>query len=83
MNSEIEDFPVPVSPIRRRVYGLCASFFDVLIIPLLRDFTSLANRVRTGVSKVPVHETYLIVGALSLHTAVEGRAADNAIWAMC
>jgi len=35
------------SPTRRMVYGTFALFFDVLMIPLLRDSTSLANTVRT------------------------------------
>jgi len=47
MNSKIEDFPTPVSPTRRMLYGAIALFFDVLIIPFLREFTSLGNRVRT------------------------------------
>ena len=44
MNSNSEDFPVPVSPTRRMVYSL---FFDVLMIPFLRDSTSLGDIVRT------------------------------------
>ena len=47
MNSKIEDFPTPVSPTRRLVYGAFALCFDVLMIPFLRDFTLLGNRVRT------------------------------------
>jgi hypothetical protein len=46
MNSNSEDFPVPVSPTRRRVYGLFSMFLDVLIIPSLRDSTSLKCTVR-------------------------------------
>ena len=41
INSKTEDFPTPVSPIRRMVYGISGLFFDVLMIPFLRDSTSL------------------------------------------
>ena len=39
MNSKTEDFPTPVSPTRRIVYGAFALCFDVLIAPFLRDST--------------------------------------------
>ena len=45
-----EDFPTPVSPTRRMVYGVISLFFDVLMIPFLRDSTSLENMVRTDPS---------------------------------
>ena len=38
MNSKSEVFPTPASPTRRMV---CGSLFDVLMIPFLRDSTSL------------------------------------------
>jgi len=51
----IEDFPTPVSPTRRMVYDL---FADVLIIPFLRDSTSLEkDDQRNCVADVAV--TYL------------------------
>ena len=56
MNSRSEDFPVPVSPTRRMVYGPFSLFFDVLMIPFLRDSTSLGDIVRTDareMSSVP------------------------------
>ena len=37
MSSRVEDFPTPVSPTRRMVYGVSALFFDVLMIPCLRS----------------------------------------------
>jgi hypothetical protein len=42
MSSKSEDFPTPVSP-RRMVYGLFVLFFEVLMIPFLRDSTLLGN----------------------------------------
>ena len=42
MSSKTEDFPTPVSPTRRMVYGV-AVFFNVLKIPFLRDCTSLES----------------------------------------
>lgn len=45
MNSKTKDFPTPVSPRTRMVYG---AFFDVFMIPPLRESTSLGNRVRIG-----------------------------------
>lgn len=41
MNVKSEDFPPPVSPTRRIVYGLFALFLDILRIPCLRDAMSL------------------------------------------
>jgi hypothetical protein len=52
MSSKSEDFPTPVSPRRRMVYGLFALFFEVLMIPFLRDSTLLGNLVRTNASKM-------------------------------
>ena len=52
MNSKTEDFPTPISPIRRIVYGVFALFFDVLTIALLIDSTSLTNAVRTIALKI-------------------------------
>ena len=46
INSRTEDFPTPVSPTSRMVYGLFALFFDVLMIPFLRDSTSLENTIK-------------------------------------
>ena len=46
MNSMTEDFPTPVSPTRRMVYDLFALFIDVLMIPFLRDSTSLEKKIR-------------------------------------
>jgi len=48
MSSMTEDFPTPVSPTRRMVYDL---FADVLIIPFLRDPTSLEKMIRRIASK--------------------------------
>ena len=64
MNSKTEDFPAPVTPTRRMVYGIFALVFDVLMIPFLRDSTSLENIVITGTSEMSLW-TYLIVGVLS------------------
>ena len=41
MSSKVEDLPQPVSPRSRIVYE--AFFFDVLMIPFLRDSKSLEN----------------------------------------
>jgi hypothetical protein len=46
MNSKTEDFPTPVSPTRRMVYGVFALFLDVLMVPFLRDSTSLEDNVK-------------------------------------
>ncbi len=46
------------------VYGLFALFFDVLIIPFLRDSTSLEDTVIFDASEMSLW-TYLIVGMLS------------------
>jgi len=62
MSSKTEDFPTPVSPTRRMVYDAFASFFDVLMIPLLSDSTSLANTVRATALKMALCVTYLMVG---------------------
>ena len=64
MNSKTEDFPTPVSPTRRILYGVCASFFDVLMIALLIDSKSLANTIRIIALKMEV-APYLIVMVLS------------------
>jgi len=47
MSSKTEDFPTPVSPTRRIVYGAFILFFDILITPFLRDSTSLEKMIRT------------------------------------
>lgn len=52
MNSKTEDFPTPISPTRRMVYGAFALFFNVLTIPCLRDSTSLEDIVRTDAPKI-------------------------------
>ena len=41
MSSKSEDFPTPVSPISRILYGALGLLFDVLMIPFLRDSTLL------------------------------------------
>ena len=46
MNFKSEDFPTPVSPMRRIVYGAFALFFAVLTIPRLRKFTALRRMVQ-------------------------------------
>ena len=51
MNSKTEDFPTPVSPTRRMVYGVFALFLDVLMIPFLRDSMSLEIIVETDLSE--------------------------------
>ena len=52
MNSKTKDFPTPVSPTRRIVYGLFALLLDVLTIPCLIESTSLkGNTIRTDASK--------------------------------
>ena len=43
MSSETEDLPTPVSPTRRMVYGAFGLSFDVLMVPFLRDSTSLGS----------------------------------------
>jgi len=50
INSKTEDFPTPVSPTRRMVYGLSVLLLDVLMIPFLRDSTSLENTVKNDLS---------------------------------
>ena len=58
MNSNREDFPVPVSPTRRMVNGpACSLFFDVLMIPFLRDSTSLGDIVRGGAREMSLVPT--------------------------
>jgi hypothetical protein len=52
MSSKSEDFPVPIPPTRMIVYTVSALFFDVLIIPFLRDSTSLGNTVKSDTSKM-------------------------------
>ena len=41
MSSKTEDFPTPVSPTRRMVYGAFALCLDVLMVPFLSDSTLL------------------------------------------
>ena len=62
MSSKTKDFPTPVSPTRRIVYDACASFFDVLMIPFLRDSTSLENTINSYIEDAV--EAYLIVGMI-------------------
>ena len=57
INSKTEDFPTPVSPTRRMVYGAFALFLDVLIIPFLRDSTSLEGTVSTEALKAMLAPT--------------------------
>jgi len=57
MSSKAEDLPTPVSPTRRTVHR--ALF---LMIPCLRDATSLEDTVRTHVGDV--RETYLMGAVL-------------------
>ena len=57
MNSNSEDFPVPVSPTRRIVYGACLLFFDVLMIPFSRDSTLLGDIVRTDARRMSLVPT--------------------------
>ena len=73
INSKAEDFPTPVSPTSRIVYGVFALFFDVLMIPSLRDSRSLEQKVRIHVLKSIV-ETYLMVGMLSLSLELSASA---------
>ena len=52
MNSTTEVLPTPVSPTRTIVYNAFALLLDVLMIPFLRDSTSLKTifRVRANAS---------------------------------
>ena len=43
MNSTAEDLPTPAPPTRRMLYDTFVLFLDVLMIPFLRDSTSLEN----------------------------------------
>ena len=52
MSSNTEDFPTPVSPTTRMVSGALGLLFRDLMIPCLRDSTSLGNMVRTTTPKV-------------------------------
>ena len=73
MNSNSEDFPVPVSPTRRMLYGALALFFDVLMTPFLRDFISLENTIRP--EPMNVAQTYLMVGTPSLSVVAMSRSS--------
>ena len=57
MSSKTEDFPTPVSPTRRMVYGAFALCLDVLMVPFLSDSTLLENAVSTSASKAMVCPT--------------------------
>ena len=57
MSSKTEDFPTPVSPTRRIVYGVLVLFLDILIKPFFRDSTSLEKTIRTIVSQMPLRLT--------------------------
>ncbi len=50
MSSKVEDLPTPVSPRSRMVYE--DFFFNVVMIPFLRNSTSLGKRVRTVASRL-------------------------------
>jgi len=52
MNSKSDDFPTPVSPTRRIVYGAFAGPACVLMFPFLRDSTLLENKVRAIAPRV-------------------------------
>ena len=52
MNSKTEDFPTPVSPTIRMVYGAPTWFFETLMIPFLSDSTSLRNPSRNDAPNV-------------------------------
>jgi len=54
MSSKTEDFPTPVSPTRRIVYGAFVLFLDMLITPFLRDSMSLEKAIRPNVSQMPL-----------------------------
>ena len=41
MSSKSEDFPTPVSPTSRMLYGAFVFLFDMLMIPFLKDSTLL------------------------------------------
>jgi len=75
MNSKIEVFPTPVSPTRRMVYGSFALFFDVLIVPSLRDFTSLGNRVRTDAPE----EIRQLLDSRGVRSPVDRHDGKNAV----
>ena len=47
MSFKNKDFPTPMPPRRRMVYGSASPIFDVLMIPFLRHPTLLVNLVRT------------------------------------
>ena len=68
MNCMIEDFPTPGSPTRRIVYGAFVLFFDVLMVPFLRDSTSLGNTVRIRLVKDD-DVTHLRIRVLSFSNA--------------
>ena len=66
MNSKIEDLPTPASPIRRMV---CGSLFEVLMIPFLRDSTSLEKDDQVD-HVADVIGTYLRLSSLSSSKAL-------------
>jgi len=76
MSSKAEDFPTPISPRRRMVYGVFMSL-AVLMIPLLRDTTSLRGTVSTEVLRENVVVTYLIVGMSSLSSSRAPSSLDG------
>ena len=77
MSSKTEDFPTPVSPTRRMVYGVFVLFFDVLIIPFLRDSTSL-KKIRSGLHQQR-HRNLLDSGGVTrVCTAGATRVRSNA-----
>ena len=64
MNSKNDDFPTPVSPTRRIVYGVFAGFVRVLMIPYMRDTNLLENQVRAIAPNVSF-VTFFIARVLS------------------
>jgi len=62
-------FPTPISPTRTIVYGTFALFFDVVMMPLLRDATMLEKTVRAIAKMIIV--TYLVVMVLSSSSELE------------
>ena len=65
MSSRAEDFPTPVSPIRRMVYDddAFALVFDVLMIPCWRSSTLL--EIQSALMHQRARCNYLIVETLS------------------
>ena len=79
MNSTAVDFPTPVSPTRRMVYDLFVLFFDVLMIPFLRDSASLEKRFRKISSKMTcdVLESILVFHIQIVLTWASGKVVKD------